>query len=259
MDWRTSPCGGRDSWLSFWEGSKGNVVSKRSAEIIPLDSKKFRCLRKPLGRSGAGEFRFPVRVANRPTVHCCCGTHFARRCPRSWGTKGAAQQSVDGPSDCSSPTRTESSVAQASRNFSKNRVDVSAGNAPPRRSVCKTSCLSIVMASSYLAMFDHDQPNLPRRRGGPPAFGGHSLAAWSVLPSLLQCQSGSASLRLRASLLARCSAPKGACHSRSLAESPIAVDSSSLAWRFVLQLREEPGSNLVRYRGGRVLTTMSCR
>lgn len=142
------------------------MVSKRSAEIIPLDSKKFRCLRKPLGRSGAGEFRFPARVANRPTVHCCCGTHFARRCPRSWGTKGAAQQSVDGPSDCGSPTRTESSVAQASRNFSKNRVDVSAGNAPPRRWVCKTSCLSIVMASSYLAMFDHDQPNLPRRRGG---------------------------------------------------------------------------------------------
>lgn len=61
-----------------------------------------------------------------------------RHCPWSGGTKGAAHQPLEGRSDCDSPTRTESSAAQASRNFSKNRVDAIAGNTPPAGGVCKT-------------------------------------------------------------------------------------------------------------------------
>src|SRR5437016_14194129 len=40
---------GRDSLLLFWDGSKGKAVSKRSAEVIPLDSNKLRSLRTPFG------------------------------------------------------------------------------------------------------------------------------------------------------------------------------------------------------------------
>ena len=50
---------GRDSLLLFWDGSKGKAVSKRSAEVIPLDLSELHWF-----RSGEGEFRYPAHIAN---------------------------------------------------------------------------------------------------------------------------------------------------------------------------------------------------
>lgn len=93
-------------------------------------------------RSCEGEFRYPAnipdcligirkdKIAGRRTVHIVVELS-ARHCFRSWGTKSAAHQSLDGRSDYDSPTRAEPSIAQASRKLGRNRVDASAHTTPP--------------------------------------------------------------------------------------------------------------------------------
>lgn len=144
MEWRISPWRGRAETprCCFGMNRRGKRCPKdrqKSSLLIPISSglselDGFGAV-KAIPRSCPYSQLLDryTKGQGRRASHgtCCCRTRFARHRSRSWETKGAAHQSLDGRSDYDSPTRTEPSIAQASLNFARNRVDASAHNTPP--------------------------------------------------------------------------------------------------------------------------------